>query len=804
MTSSNHPPQGLLPVLALKNTVVFPGLTQMLRVGREKSIKALRFAEKNDRWIVAVLQKHTGEDEALSRDSQIMANDLLSIGTLCKVESIKGNTESGYQVLLKGVARTHLENHLDSDQGFITADSTLLEDQNDMNPATQEAVFSSLKSLSKETLKLLPGNTKQIEELVDTNEDLGHFTYLAAGNLEFELGEKQKVLETRNLRERALFVLQLIQEAKENLNVQNEIRSKLNQKFGQMQRQTILREQLRTIREELGEEDTVSAEEALEQKIADSGMPEETMKVAEKELKRLGEIGAQSPESHIIRNYLDLLTALPWNKSSSQEEIDLDESRKILDADHYGLDKVKKRIIQHLAVMKLKKQNKGSILLFVGPPGVGKTSLGQSIAKALGRKFTRVSLGGVRDDAEVRGHRRTYIGAMPGRIIQGLKRAGENNPVFLLDEIDKMSRAFSGDPAAALLEVLDPEQNATFLDHYLDVAFDLSKVFFIATANSLESIPGPLLDRMEIIDLTGYTTAEKTKIAEAHLIPDQLKEHGIEPQQLSIPAETLQSLIAHYTREAGVRDLQRKITALIRGSSEKILLNKEAQVVVNKEDLEEILGDVKFTHEVTDTINPPGVVTGLAWTPVGGDILFVEASSMPGQGKLMITGQLGDVMKESAQIAHSLIRTYQAQLGSLRDLSKTDLHVHIPAGAIPKDGPSAGVTMLTALSSLISGRKVSPKMAMTGEISLRGAVLPVGGIKEKVIAAHRAGAKVIILPKKNQKDLKEIPDEVKSTLEFHFAENISELLKVALGVELNMDWLAPTDATTPHNNWGTA
>lgn len=801
--SQSQVPQGVLPVLALKNTVVFPGLTQMLRVGREKSIRALRFAEKNDNWIVTVQQKHSDTDENFSRDTQVNAADLLSVGTLCKIESVKGNAESGYQVILRGHARVQLEDHQDSSSGFITADSTTLEDTNDMNKATEDALLQSLKTLSKETLKLLPGNTKQLEEIVDTIEDLNHFTYLAAGNLEFDLEEKQKILETKSVRDRALFVLQLIQEAKENLNVQNEIRSKMNQKFGQLQRQTILREQLKTIREELGEEEEASAEEQLGEKIANAGMSDEAKKVAEKELKRLGEIGTQSPESHIIRNYLDLLTTLPWNKSSAQEEIDLDEARKILDADHYGLDKVKKRIVQHLAVMKLKKQNKGSILLFVGPPGVGKTSLGQSIAKALGRKFTRVSFGGVRDDAEVRGHRRTYIGAMPGRIINGLKRAGENNPVFLLDEIDKMSRAFSGDPAAAMLEVLDPEQNATFLDHYLDVPFDLSKVFFIATANSLESIPGPLLDRMEIIDLTGYTTAEKVKIAETHLIPEQLKEHGVEPGQLSISSETLLKLISSYTREAGVRDLQRKITALIRGSSEKILLNKEGQVVVKPEDLEEILGDERFTHEVTDTINPPGVVTGLAWTPVGGDILFVEASSMPGKGHLMITGQLGDVMKESAQIAHSLIRTYQAQLGSLSDLTKTDLHVHVPAGAIPKDGPSAGVTMLTALASLISGHKVSPKTAMTGEISLRGAVMPVGGIKEKVIAAHRSGAKTIILPKKNQRDLKEIPDEVKSTLEFHFVENISELLKIALEIDLNMEWIAPapTAPETNHNNW---
>jgi ATP-dependent Lon protease len=584
-----------------------------------------------------------------------------------------------------------------------------------------------------------------------------------------------------------------MQEFKEGLSVQAEIRSKLNQKFGQAQRQTILREQLKAIREELGEGEDSTVEEKLQKKMEEAQMPDEVKKVAERELRRLGEVGNQSPESHIIRNYLELLTDLPWHKSSPEKEIDLDEARRILDQDHYGLEKVKKRIIQHLAVLKLKKDSKGSILLFVGPPGVGKTSLGHSIATALGRKFHRVSLGGVRDDAEVRGHRRTYIGAMPGRIVQGLKRAGENNPVFLLDEIDKLSRAFNGDPAAALLEVLDPEQNANFLDHYLDVPFDLSKVFFIATANSLDSIPGPLLDRMEVIDLSGYTTAEKVHIAKNHLIPKQLKEHGLSPEQLAISDDTLLRLITNYTREAGVRELQRRIAAVLRGSSERVLKASDSispsalPIRVQTHDLEEILGAERFTHEIAETINPVGVVTGLAWTPVGGDILFVEATAMPGAGHLMITGQLGDVMKESAKIAQTLIRANLSQLNSRIDLSKVDLHVHVPAGAIPKDGPSAGVTMLTALASLISGHRVSPKLAMTGEITLRGAVLPVGGIKEKVIAAHRAGVEKIILPKKNERDLKEVPEDVRASMQFHFVENASELFSHALNLQIDSE-----------------
>ena len=513
-------PQGLLPILPLRNTVIFPSLTQVLKVGRERSVQALKTAEKNGFWIVAVQQKPKPHD--LSKDQPVDPSELYSVGTLCRIDSMKGNPEAGYQVVLRGMSRVILEDVSLASGNYLHGESTLLEDINDMNPQTEGALLESVKSLSKDILRLFPGNTEQLSELIGSVDELGYLTSLCAGNVDVDLEKKQKILETRNLRERVLYLLQVMQEFKEGLSVQAEIRSKLNQKFGQAQRQTILREQLKAIREELGEGEDSTIEEKLQKKVEDAQMPDEVKKVAERELRRLGEVGNQSPESHIIRNYLELLTDLPWHKSSPEKEINLDEARQILDAEHYGLEKVKKRIIQHLAVLKLKKENKGSILLFVGPPGVGKTSLGHSIANALGRQFVRVSLGGVRDDAEVRGHRRTYIGAMPGRIVQGLKRAGENNPVFLLDEIDKLSRAFNGDPAAALLEVLDPEQNMNFLDHYLDVPFDLSKVFFIATANSLESIPGPLLDRMEVIDLTGYTTAEKVHIAKNHLIPNLL------------------------------------------------------------------------------------------------------------------------------------------------------------------------------------------------------------------------------------------------------------------------------------------
>lgn len=778
-------------VLPIRNTVVFPGIAMPLKVGRKKSVAAMEEAQQNGGWILTVSVKEDQDDEA-------SVEQLHHIGVLSKIEKVRGTKDEGFQVLVRGVQRFRISQYEEGKTHIMALGEPIVE-KSDLEDKVEAALLSSLKSMAKEVLDLLPADTKELQQIVEGIDDLSYLSFLCAGNLEASMAKRQSLLESDSLKERVLALLELLQEQKESLAVQSEIRDRLSKKMSKTQREAILRQHLNAIREELGEEGKVEEDE-FRKKIDDAGMPEDAKKVALEELKRLESIGNHSPESHVIRNYLDLLCAIPWSKSA-KGEVDLDAAKKVLEGDHYGLEKIKKRIIQHLAVMKLKKEGKGSILLFVGPPGVGKTSLGQSIAKALGRKFVRASLGGVRDDAEIRGHRRTYIGAMPGRIISGIKRAGENNPVFMLDEIDKLAFGYHGDPAAALLEILDPEQNSNYLDHYLDVPFDLSRVVFIATANSLETIPGPLLDRMEVIDLAGYTTAEKLHIAKNHLIPKQLKEHGITSEQLSISDEALLRVITHYTREAGVRDLQRQVAALCRASTEKVLKAEKNQTVrVELKDLDEILGPEKFIHEIAERVAQPGVVTGLAWTPMGGEILFVEASLMPGTGKLTLTGQLGEVMKESAQIALSLLRSKLPTLVPSLDSEKKDLHLHVPAGAIPKDGPSAGITMFTTMASLFAGRSVDPKIAMTGEITLRGLVMPVGGIKEKVMAAHRAGIRRIILSKRNEKDLRDVPEEVRSQMKFELVETAREVLKLTLGLEVettNAGWGIPPAAAAP-------
>ncbi|MDD3318240.1 MAG: endopeptidase La, partial [Methanosarcina sp.] len=589
-----------------------------------------------------------------------------------------------------------------------------------------------------------------------------------------------------SVRERYLLFFHILTKHKENINLQIEMAKKVTDKISKSNREAMLREQLKVIQEELNEgDDSTSGDAAYREKIENSKMPDEVKKKALAELKKLEAGGSHNPEAHVIRNYLDLLLDLPW-VTEEKKSIDIAEARRVLESNHNGLEKVKERIIQHLAVMKLKKEKQGSILLLTGPPGTGKTSLGKSIADALGRKYIRASLGGVKDEAEIRGHRRTYVGALPGRIIQGMRKAGTKNPVFILDEVDKLSASYSGDPASALLEVLDPEQNSTFSDHYLEVPYDLSDVLFIATANSVASIPWPLLDRMETIEISGYTKNEKFAIARDHLIPHVLEDHGLDAEKLKIEDEALRVIIDKYTREAGVRGLKKQLARTARFVSEKIVSGKaDLPYVVRADMLKEVLGKELIRQEEARKENVPGVVTGLAWTPVGGDILFIEGTFMPGTGKLTLTGQLGDVMKESAKISLSLVRSRLVNTANSFDFTSSDIHIHVPSGATPKDGPSAGVTLFTALTSLITGRVVDPKTAMTGEVTLSGAVLPVGGIKEKVLAAHRAGIKKVILPKENERDLEDVPEDARNELKFVPVETIEEVLKEALDIDLS-------------------
>lgn len=803
------------PVLALRNLVVFPGMNVPIRVGRAQSLAALRkskaLAEASGHavQVIAVLQKPNEGDVHQAVGPQ----DLHNVGVLCEIERIKGSESEGYHLFLRGLERVKLENVRETTGADVSleAEAQPLPDDPSVNAGEESLtkVLTTVKESAKQLVEFLPSGADQLASLIEGIDDLSFLTHVAAANLDIPIDEKQGLLATVRLHDRSLRIVEIMSRIRSELQVKNEIREKLNNKLGKTQREAILREQMKAIREELGDEasDNERAED-YRKRINDSGMPEEVKKVALEELKRFESISSQSPENHVIRNYLDLLIALPW-KIENEEEIDLKKARESLEADHFGLEKVKKRIIEHLATMKLKKKldgdSRGMILLLVGPPGVGKTSLGASIAKAIGRKFVRAALGGVRDDAEIRGHRKTYVGAMPGRVIQGLKRAGVMNPVFMLDEIDKLARGFSGDPASALLEVLDPEQNNAFHDHYLDVAYDLSKVLFIATANSLDGIPGPLLDRMEVIDLSGYTSAEKLHIAREHLLPKQLKEHGLKENDVVVSDDVLNSMISGYTREAGVRSLQRQLATLCRSLAAKVaeriptdgapMPGSQEPIVIKAADLGEMLGPQRFEHDEALAHAPAGVVTGLAWTPVGGEILFVEATSMPGNGKLVLTGQLGDVMKESAQIALTLIRSRLPQVAERIDFEKRDFHVHVPAGAIPKDGPSAGVAMVTALTSLLTGKPVSPKIAMTGEVTLRGKVTPIGGVKEKILGAHRAGVTTVIIPRKNERDLRDVPDEVKKAMHVELADDVADVLRVALGLDL-----PPQDETT--GLWG--
>ena len=764
-------------VIPLFETVIYPETRTKLQV--ETAVgEALIAAMKNDGSVSAVglTAKCGGEP------SENPAGALYTTGTLLEIAHIQP-ADDGYLVFAHATCRVKAVT-LSEKGGLFYAVHEPLPDVPDLDEDARAEMLAGVKAAVHE----LSGNfqgSEQFTRSVDKMESVDQIMGFVLPFLPVGVGEKQPLLETVSVRERYTAFLRLLVNVNESINLRIEVARKASEKVGKANREAMLREQLRVIQEELNGDEGSSGEEGYRERIERSTMPDEVRKKAFAELKKLEMGGSQHHESQGIRNYLDLLLDLPWTVEE-KKEIDIEEARRVLESNHNGLEKVKERIIQHLAVMKLKEEKQGSILLLAGPPGTGKTSLGKSIADALGRKYVRISLGGVRDEAEIRGHRRTYVGSLPGRIIQGMKKAGTKNPVFILDEVDKLAVSHQGDPASALLEVLDPEQNSTFSDHYLEVPYDLSDVLFIATANSLATIPAPLLDRMELIEISGYTKNEKFAIAKDHLLPETLEEHGLDADTLKVEDDALVTIIERYTREAGVRALKKQLARIARFVSTKIVSGTaDLPYTVTAEMLPEILGKEMVRQDVARKENPPGVVTGLAWTPVGGDILFVEGTFMPGKGRLTLTGQLGDVMKESAQISLSLIRSRLPLTASGFDFFASDIHIHVPSGATPKDGPSAGVTLFTTLASLVTGRAVDPTIAMTGEVTLSGAVLPVGGIKEKVLAAHRAGIRKVILPRENERDLADVPEDVRRELTFVTVDTVDDVLREALGVALH-------------------
>lgn len=716
-----------------------------------------------------------------TRPQELTGESLYKTGNLFHIEYVQP-ADDGYIICAQVVKRVKVITLVEKDGRFYVAWEPV-PDSEDLEPELKVRILADVKLTIHEMNSRFSGS-EQFTEPIDRMESIDQIMGFVMPFLPIPLAGKQALLEIVSVRERYITFLEILMKTKETISLRIEMAKKVTDRVNKSNREAMLREQLKAIQEELGEREGTAGEGGYRERIENTKMPEEVRKKALDEVKKLETGGSQNHESSVIRNYLDLLLDLPW-VTEEKMSIDIAEARRVLERHHNGLENVKERIIQHLAVLKLKAEKQGSILLFTGPPGTGKTSLGKSIAEALGRKYVRISLGGVRDEAEIRGHRRTYVGALPGRIIRGIQKAGTKNPVFILDEIDKMATSYAGDPASALLEVLDPEQNNTFSDHYLEVPYDLSDVLFIATANSLAAIPAPLLDRMELIEISGYTKNEKFAIAREHLIPETLQEHGLDADKLRFEEETLKIIIEKYTREAGVRGLKKQIAKAARHVSEKIVSGTaDLPFTVKPDYLPLILGKEEIRQEVVRKEPVPGIVTGLAWTPVGGEILFIEGTFMPGTGKLTLTGQLGDVMKESATISLSLIRSRLATAESGFDFMASDIHVHVPSGATPKDGPSAGVTLFSALASLITGNTVDPNLAMTGEITLSGAVLPVGGIKEKVLAAHRAGIKKIILPKENERDLQDVPADVRNELTFIGVESVEEVLKEALGIGL--------------------
>ena len=763
-----------ISVLPLRNSVLFPGSIIPIDVGRKKSVKLVEEAISKERPVIGIVTQRDAKTEDPG------PSDLYTVGCAARILKVIKLAKDNFSVILQGISRIRLL-EISGQEPFMTARVQALPDPAGSS-VELDALVMNLKDVAKRVIKLMPELPKEASSLIDSVTEPGQLADLITSNLDVQVDEKQEVLEIFDLKPRLRRVLQFLSRQHEVLKVREKINTQVQEEMGRNQREYVLRQQLKAIKEELGEIDEGGGDlDDFREKIANAKMPPDSEKVALKQLDRLKVMQPSSAEYTVTRTYLEWLVELPWSVTT-EDKLDIAEARNILNADHYDLEKVKKRILEYLAVRKLKADKKGPILCLVGPPGVGKTSLGRSIARSLGRKFIRMSLGGVRDEAEIRGHRRTYVGSLPGRVVQGMKKAGSNNPVFMLDEIDKLGHDFRGDPAAALLEVLDPEQNHSFSDHYLEVPFDLSKVMFVATANILDPVPPALRDRLEVLEIPGYTREEKLNIAKQFLIKKQLEEHGLNGERVEFEDPAVAEVIDSYTREAGVRNLERELASVVRAVAVLVAEDKaKEKEIITIDRIPDFLGPQKFLPEVAERTAEPGVATGLAWTPVGGDILFIEATRMNGKGNLVLTGQLGDVMKESAQAALSFIRSRARWLGLDENfLEKTDIHLHIPAGAIPKDGPSAGVTMFVSMVSLLTNKPVRNDVAMTGEITLRGLVLPVGGIKEKFLAAHRAGIKRVIMPERNRKDVIDIPEQPKKEIEILFVKRMDEIMQLAL------------------------
>jgi ATP-dependent Lon protease len=766
-------------VLPLRNSVLFPHAIMPISVGRRKTLNLLDDVVRESKLIAVVSQRNPADDDPDPAG-------MYRVGTAARILKVVKLNDNNVNLILQGVRRVRVDRFI-ATEPFVKASVTPLDEVME-HGVEIDALVHSLVAQFQRLVQISPNISGDLGEMVLSagSNDPARLSDLAASVLNVNVEEKIGLLERNNIRDRVQKLVEIVTREAELQEISSKIQSQVADEVGKTQRQYYLREQMKAIQKELGEEDDRAQEtEEIRKKIEAAGMSEDVRKVAEKELDRLSKMPPQAAEYTVSRTYLDWLVSLPW-AVSTEDKLDVAEAKRILDEDHYDLEKIKDRILEYLAVRALKKDLKGPILCFAGPPGVGKTSLGKSIARAMGRKFVRISLGGIRDEAEIRGHRRTYIGSLPGRIIQGIKRAGTRNPVFILDEIDKVGTDFRGDPSSALLEVLDPEQNNAFSDHYLEVPFDLSQVFFVTTANVLDTIPPALRDRMEVLRLPGYTEEEKLEIAKGHLLPKQLEEHGLTGDNLEFGDRAIRSIVTEYTREAGVRNLEREIANVCRKTARRIVEGAKDKAVVTPESLSEFLGPVRFYREIAERTDRSGVAVGLAWTQVGGEILFVESTRMRGKGKVTITGRLGDVMRESAQAALSWIRTNASTLGIDEDaFDRSDFHIHVPAGAIPKDGPSAGTTLTVSLVSLLAGLPVPTDLATTGEITLRGKVLPVGGIKEKVIAAKSAGIRRVILPDKNEKDLEDVAEPVRQALTFHFVNEIDQVLDLAFGSKLS-------------------